>query len=246
MNDAQEIHRDIYSGMVAEELAKEGYYGEDLTLYGFLESAGGGRGVQIFENEEECAKTYLKRRAMGALVSPIESVHQRCQGSEAEQRAFKEAFCAKLVDAVLQGNGAQVDLDSFWAYEQHLTPERLAQQSHALVGILTLPFAFSKEARSAILDIKRTPLIGLRQYYGFCVKTENGWQRICNGSLPALLNKWQAQIHPVTPIIKMVSDSRAPVYMLRDDFEKTLRSVMDDDYLEMICALYRSVSKGTC
>ena len=36
MNESNEIHRDIYVGMVAEEMAQSGYYGEDVTLYGFL------------------------------------------------------------------------------------------------------------------------------------------------------------------------------------------------------------------
>ena len=36
MNDTQQLHRDIYVGMVAEEMARSGYYGEDVTLCGFL------------------------------------------------------------------------------------------------------------------------------------------------------------------------------------------------------------------
>lgn len=96
MNEAQEIHRDIYSGMVAEELAKNGYYGEDLTLYGFAESANGGRGVQLFNDEEECAVTYLKRRAVGALLSPIETIHRRSDAAMMITKPSRTNFAYSL------------------------------------------------------------------------------------------------------------------------------------------------------
>lgn len=66
MNEAQEIDRDIYSGMVAEELAKNGYYGEDLTLYGFAESANGGRGVH---------SSMMKKNVLSPISSAVPSAH---------------------------------------------------------------------------------------------------------------------------------------------------------------------------
>lgn len=102
--------------MVAEELAKNGYYGEDLTLYGFAESANGGRGVQLFNDEEECAVTYLKRRAVGALLSPIETIHRRSDGGDDDYKALKDEFCVQLADSVLTGRGPKTDLTPFWDY----------------------------------------------------------------------------------------------------------------------------------
>lgn len=200
MNEAQEIHRDIYSGMVAEELAKNGYYGEDLTLYGFAESANGGRGVQLFNDEEECAVTYLKRRAVGALLSPIETIHRRSDGGDDDYKAIKDEFCVQLADSVLTGRGPKTDLTPFWDYVNALSPEQRKEKSLALVGVLTLPFDFATVDRTALRTLKQPQNDGNRHYYGFFVRKDNQWQSVTNGSLPALLKKWRAQEHPVTPL----------------------------------------------
>lgn len=52
MNESNEIHRDIYVGMVAEEMAQSGYYGEDVTLYGFLANGE----LHSFDDEQECPR----------------------------------------------------------------------------------------------------------------------------------------------------------------------------------------------
>lgn len=242
MNEAQEIHRDIYSGMVAEELAKNGYYGEDLTLYGFAESANGGRGVQLFIDEEECAVTYLKRRAVGALLSPIETIHRRSDGGDDAYKALKDEFCVQLADSVLAGRGPKTDLTPFWDYVNALSPEQRKEKS--LVGVLTLPFDFTTVDRTALCTLKQPQNDGNRYYYGFFVRKDNQWQSVTNGSLPALLKKWRAQEHPVTPLLKMTMESRAPIYALKDDFERKLRTTMDDGYLNMIHTLYQNTKNS--
>lgn len=75
MNESNEIHRDIYVGMVAEEMAQSGYYGEDVTLYGFLANGE----LHSFDDEQECAETYLLALAAGAEISRMTSMHKRCQ-----------------------------------------------------------------------------------------------------------------------------------------------------------------------
>lgn len=238
MNEAQEIHRDTYSGMVAEELAKNGYYGEDLTLYGFA----GGRGVQLFIDEEECAVTYLKRRAVGALLSPIETIHRRSDGGDDAYKALKDEFCVQLADSVLAGRGPKTDLTPFWDYVNALSPEQRKEKS--LVGVLTLPFDFTTVDRTALCTLKQPQNDGNRYYYGFFVRKDNQWQSVTNGSLPALLKKWRAQEHPVTPLLKMTMESRAPIYALKDDFERKLRTTMDDGYLNMIHTLYQNTKNS--
>lgn len=244
MNEAQEIHRDIYSGIVAEELAKNGYYGEDLTLYGFAESANGGRGVQLFTDEEECAVTYLKRRAVGALLSPIETIHRRSDGGDAAYKTLKDEFCVQLADSVLAGRGPKVDLTPFWDYVNDLSPEQRKEKALALVGVLTLPFDMATATRTALRTLKQPQNDGNRCYYGFFVRKDDRWQSVTNGSLPALLKKWRAQDHPVTPLLKMTMESRAPIYALKDDFEKELRTIMDDGYLHMIHTLYQNTKNS--
>lgn len=78
MNESNEIHRDIYVGMVAEEMAQSGYYGEDVTLYGFLANGE----LHSFDDEQECAETYLLALAAGAqrraANNPEKMVRSRC------------------------------------------------------------------------------------------------------------------------------------------------------------------------
>lgn len=83
MNESNEIHRDIYVGMVAEEMAQSGYYGEDVTLYGFLANGE----LHSFDDEQECAETYLLALAAGAEISRMTSMHKRCQKKRSAKAA---------------------------------------------------------------------------------------------------------------------------------------------------------------
>lgn len=74
MNESQNLHRDLYVGMVAEEMAQSGYYGEDVTRYGFLANGE----LHSFDDEQECAETYLLALAAGAEISRMTSMHKRC------------------------------------------------------------------------------------------------------------------------------------------------------------------------
>ena len=63
-------HRDIYSGMVAEELAKGGAFGREESRYGFcFWSEARGFGQAIFESEDECARQQLRCWMLSGFVS---------------------------------------------------------------------------------------------------------------------------------------------------------------------------------
>lgn len=200
--------------------------------------------MQLFIDEEECAVTYLKRRAVGALLSPIETIHRRSDGGDDAYKALKDEFCVQLAYSVLAGRGPKTDLTPFWDYVNALSPEQRKEKSLALVGVLTLPFDFTTVDRTALCTLKQPQNDGNRYYYGFFVRKDNQWQSVTNGSLPALLKKWRAQEHPVTPLLKMTMESRAPIYALKDDFERKLRTTMDDGYLNMIHTLYQNTKNS--
>lgn len=200
--------------------------------------------MQLFIDEEECAVTYLKRRAVGALHSPIETIHRRSDGGDDAYKTLKDEFCVQLADSVLAGRGPKTDLTPFWDYVNALSPEQRKEKSLALVGVLTLPFDFTTVDRTALCTLKQPQNDGNRYYYGFFVRKDNQWQSVTNGSLPALLKKWRAQEHPVTPLLKMTMESRAPIYALKDDFERKLRTTMDDGYLNMIHTLYQNTKNS--
>ena len=63
-------HRDIYSGMVAEELAKNGAFGHEEDRYGFCSwSAEDGYRILTFGSEDECAREQFRRWALWGIVS---------------------------------------------------------------------------------------------------------------------------------------------------------------------------------
>ena len=145
---------------------------------------------------------------------------------------------------MLTGRGPKTDLTPFWDYVNALSPEQRKEKSLALVGVLTLPFDFATVDRTALRTLKQPQNDGNRHYYGFFVRKDNHWQSVTNGSLPALLKKWRAQEHPVTPLLKMTMESHTPIYALKDDFERKLRTTMDDGYLNMIHTLYQNTKNS--
>ena len=178
------------------------------------------------------------------MLSPIETIHRRSDGGDDAYKALKDEFCVQLADSVLAGRGPKTDLTPFWDYVNALSPEQRKEKSLALVGVLTLPFDFTTVDRTALCTLKQPQNDGNRYYYGFFVRKDNQWQSVTNGSLPALLKKWRAQEHPVTPLLKMTMESRAPIYALKDDFERKLRTTMDDGYLNMIHTLYQNTKNS--
>lgn len=92
MNESNEIHRDIYVGMVAEEMAQSGYYGEDATLYGFLANGE----LHSFDDEQECAETYLLALAAGTEILRMTSMHKRCQKKRSAKKAAREELTSEM------------------------------------------------------------------------------------------------------------------------------------------------------
>lgn len=236
----EDYHRDIYVGMVAEDLAKEGYYDVAMSYYGFFQDVNGARSARVFSKEDVCAKAYLESRVQGALLSPIQSVTRRSQGKESDWQCLKDDFCVQLADSVLADAGPRIDTSPLWSYINTLSATELGQKAPALAGILTLPFTFTMADHTALLGLQRSVPPAKRHCYGFFVLTSNTWQSIVNGSLPALLHKWTTQTKPVTPIIELSSNSQAPVYLLKDHFDQALHQIMDECYLEMLRTLYHT------
>lgn len=82
MNESNEIHRDIYVGMVAEEMAQSGYYGEDVTLYGFLANGE----LHSFDDEQEYAETYLLALAAGTEINFAHDQHAQTLPEKAQRQ----------------------------------------------------------------------------------------------------------------------------------------------------------------
>lgn len=246
MNDTQEIHRDIYVGMVAEEMAQSGYYGEDLTLYGFLAQGGT---LYAYESEQECAEAYLLALVAGAGPSRLANVHRHCKKKRAAiaetRAALEEELRATLAAEAPRFSPQPVELGILETYTRALPKPRSHEKDAAIVGIMTLPaFAMGQAAREAVLDVKKSLADehANRHFFGFFVKRDGRWQPEMNGALPTILAKWlaAAETAPVSPILPMHLASNKPVYQLRETFAALLAETMDDDYLAMLDALYAS------
>lgn len=73
MGDGVGYHRDIYVGMVAEELAKQGYYDMEKEMFAFIGQLGDNEFAYFFDNEWNCAMTCLQLLEQGASVTPYRS-----------------------------------------------------------------------------------------------------------------------------------------------------------------------------
>ena len=82
MEKASDYHRDIYVGMVAEELNQAGYFGDAYRLYGYLRWTEGALQLVCTTTEAECANQFLQHWREGGLLSPYLSCGQRLDGGE--------------------------------------------------------------------------------------------------------------------------------------------------------------------
>lgn len=73
MDKSSEYHRDIFSGMVAESLHKEGYFGEEYQVFAFLYRLDGVTGLAVHEDELSCAQQSVQLLRQGAIVSKYAS-----------------------------------------------------------------------------------------------------------------------------------------------------------------------------
>lgn len=153
MNESNEIHRDIYVGMVAEKMAQSGYYGEDVTLYGFLANGE----LHSFDDEQECAETYLLALAAGAEISRMTSMHKRCQKKRSAKKAAREELASEM-RTMLAAEPAPfarrtVDLRALSDYTKGLAKPRSRDQEATLtIGQLSAGSAFNVIPETAVMQ----------------------------------------------------------------------------------------------
>ena len=100
MGDGVGYHRDIYVGMVAEELAKQGYYDKEKDVFAFIGQLGERKLVYYFDDEWTCAITCLHLLEQGASVMPYRSkTFSYCTEQECVE---KTAIAKEELKAMLQ------------------------------------------------------------------------------------------------------------------------------------------------
>lgn len=96
------LHRDLEAGIIAGKLEKEGFYGTEIQLEGFV--YGDQAKVCIVEDEMEAAVSAYSAYLQGTSISAITSHSQRIYGDEAtvakEKEQFIERFSAELRNSI--------------------------------------------------------------------------------------------------------------------------------------------------
>ncbi len=107
MGDGAGIHRDIYVGMVAEELAKQGYYDTVKEVYAFVSKTAEKEEMHFYEDELRCALASLQCLRNGEHISKYMMQTVRC-GAETEAELQLEKEKEQLRQSLQTGIGNTV------------------------------------------------------------------------------------------------------------------------------------------
>ena len=251
-----EIHRDIYSGIVAEELNKGGYFGKECEFYGFLCAANGIIDLQSAVTEEECAQEYLKKIQQGYLLSPYTLVKQRFyqELSISEiQKILTELLHSKLQKKYLMDLQLNISkqhakeimlLNEVQEYLSGLSKEQIIKKRlpiALLLGQLLSKGQISKQQYQQLRD-SLPPLDSqveettAKQYYGFAYQNAEKWMFYANAYLPAVLNKWLEYTAQGVVVSALARKSYNPLdkwYQIKDDLISFLQEVLDSRFLKL-------------
>ena len=204
MEQINEYHRDIYSGMVANELGKQGYFGEDYRLYGFLVWIEGKKKLIFAENELRCAQMYLGYLQKGYPVTSYSSYGERIYG-EQEAPIIKKTIKNKL----------STKLDNLpeitWSISQQ---DLLALKNYAEGQML-------KDGNKTLSGFAWLDDMDTVKCY-------------CNLFLPATIQRWFQLLEEKRPVSVILMNSfyvsETPVAERREYFQKELLELFNDNY----------------
>lgn len=171
-------HRDILSGIIATNLLKEGFFGEEIYLYGFVVKQEEWV-VYYGDSMEQCAKyAYQLLKKLGYMVSACLTVKKRIYGD------------LKDVETLL--------LDMFQeAATQYLYREYQVQVTNFVLKRVSLPDKPEEEFADK----------NMREISGFCYIEQGERKYYCNAFFPNTYSKWHYYYYEkdikVTEIISM-------------------------------------------
>lgn len=268
MEKAMKYHRDIYSGMVASELTKEGYFGDEYRLYGFLYWIDNETNFITAQKEEQCARSYVDMVEKGALVTPYVShgvrVYER-EKVEETMVALKEKIYDSLNEKYAQdlagkksrykhisisSNTDNYLRDYYLSLNESARREKM-QALKWLAGYSKKSRLLSQENYDSLLALIPEKDLASVEYfkeiYGFAWYAADEWKYYENAFLPTVVQKI-IHLHNdncVTSgiVSKKYSLDSKPVCELKAEFQVYLRKVLDDAYLDMVCKLAETVEQ---
>ena len=264
MEKASDYHRDIYVGMVAEELNQAGYFGDAYRLYGYLRWTEGALQLVCTTTEAECANQFLQHWREGGLLSPYLSCGQRLDGGEEavlerlrvqlEQQlhhcyaASLRQLAAESAARLAQPAAVQL-LERYWqslsAEERSLCQPVFAGLLRQLAGrgyltseaVNTLPSRLPAQPAAFAAGCE------VQQWAGYAWLDEEGVCRYYgNAYLPQALQKWLALQEEGSMVSGLltgcVSRRSRPQQPLREQWQAALTQVFDERYWSLRLELH--------
>lgn len=247
---------------MASELAKEGYFGDEYRLYGFLFWIDNKRNFITAEKVEECARIYVDSIEQGALVTPYVSYGERVYKPEKIEETMI-ALNKKLYDSLNEKYGKELEekiselkqmtinsgadkilRDYYSSFDVSARGEKV-QALRWLAGYSKKSGLISREDYDYLLGLLPKIEIGSGEYFkeisGFAWRVADGWEYYINAFLPTVVEKsiyLQKDGYLTSGIMsKKYYLSGKPIYELKADFQRYLSMVLDDKYLSMVCDL---------
>lgn len=261
MEKAVDYHRDIYSGIVARELGKEGYFGEEYRLYGFFYVLDGQKHIVTQWDEEKCSQQYIQLWQEGAWLSGQASCGLRAYGPHDIQSIhaelldrLKELLSQQWDEDLTMGihKAAQQPDDSQLqsAIRQYLT-EFTAKQPIEKYAVLQMLLAEALRRKKLCKDeyeafktlLGRPPETpeSAKTFYGFAYREGRQWHFYSNAYLPTVLEKWNSLRKSGLSCSGLVSKDY-PITIsrhesLREDFKRWLAEIFDPALLAILDSL---------
>lgn len=230
-------HRDIFVGMVAEELAKDGYFGEEVNMYAFYVWHGEMHTV-FFENEDECVREMLILAMKGALVSEyvlykthIDTRNERVLAEIKEQAAIK---LAEQENDNIQKQIAEYAKKEFHSREAEFAEylSKITIEQATLVNSVLLYGLQNKMISLAFADKWRQEE-KMSKWSGFAYFENEQIKYYANAYLPNTWQKWrkirQRNIL-ASSIISMDMTNNKPIYEQKDEFLEYLQQNFDESF----------------
>lgn len=234
-------HRDIFVGMVAEELAKDGYFGEEVNLYAFYAWDGKIRTL-FFENEDDCVRKMLELLIKGALVS--EYIFYKTHIEERTEQALaqiKEQAGAKL--AIEEGESIQRDIaaynDRVFCSHEDAFAEYLGEIEEKRKQIVNsvLLYGLQNKMISPAFVHKWRKEETEGKWSGFAYWENGQIKYYANAYLPNTWQKWRKirqESILASSIISMDMANNKPIFEQKEDFLEYLRQNFDETFFAFL------------
>lgn len=237
---SNQIHRDIYSGMVAEELNKEGYFGREVSVYAFYVWKDGTADIHYFTEEDDAVREMVKEFNAGHPVSDAVVLRERLEGAPDDDSVPSSMYTRAMVKLMKE---QQITLQA--AIIRSKAPQTMEKNDAVRKFVRDLD-ACGTDAREGVLAAYRAEgLIGLvpfaglrnevalpeqagRRVSGFAWMEEGTVKTYVNAYLPTVWQKWREKqreclVAPITT--KVYEDDQTLAYALKEDFDAVLLKV---------------------